>query len=157
MVLRLVPRRWLRVSAPLLLLAAVVVLDLANDREPVLGLVVIAPMFGANIVGPRLTAAYAVLALLCAALLGVHDRLYDTPSAASAQVTRLALIAAGGALAVGASAVRRRREARLADVLRVAEVAQRAVLPDVPGRIGRLTLSAHYESAAREASLGGDL
>jgi serine phosphatase RsbU (regulator of sigma subunit) len=39
----------------------------------------------------------------------------------------------------------------------VAEVAQRAVLPDVPDRIGMLRLSARYESAAREASLGGDL
>jgi serine phosphatase RsbU (regulator of sigma subunit) len=58
---------------------------------------------------------------------------------------------------VAASAVRRRREGRLADVLRVAEVAQRAVLPHVPDRIGRLRLAAHYESAAREASLGGDL
>jgi hypothetical protein len=69
-VLRVVPRRWLRIMAPAVALAAVVGLDLYNGREPVLGLVVIAPLFGANIVGPRLTAAYAVAALVCAALLG---------------------------------------------------------------------------------------
>jgi phosphoserine phosphatase RsbU/P len=87
----------------------------------------------------------------------VHDEQYSSPETTSAQLTRLALIAAGGVLAVAASSARKRREARLADVLRVAEVAQRAVLPDVPDRIGMIRLTAHYESAAREASLGGDL
>lgn len=67
--LRVVPRRWLRILAPAIALAAVVGLDLYNGREPVLGLVVIAPLFGANI-GPRLTAVYSVAALVCAALLG---------------------------------------------------------------------------------------
>jgi hypothetical protein len=44
-VLRVVPRRWLRIMAPAVALAAVVGLDLYNGREPVLGLVVIAPLF----------------------------------------------------------------------------------------------------------------
>jgi phosphoserine phosphatase RsbU/P len=155
--LRVVHSRWLRWCAPAFVLAVLVALDLTNGHEPLTGPLVIAPMFAANVVGPRLTAAYAVAAVVCGALLGVQDGLYADEQTATAQVTRVALIAAGGALAVAASAVRRRREGRLADVLRVAEVAQRAVLPHVPDRIGRLRLAAHYESAAREASLGGDL
>jgi phosphoserine phosphatase RsbU/P len=108
-VLRVVPRRWLRILAPAIALAAVVGLDLHNGREPVLGLVVIAPLFGANI-GPRLTAVYSVAALVCAALLGVHDEQYSSPETTSAQLTRLALIAAGGVLAVAASSARQRRD-----------------------------------------------
>jgi serine phosphatase RsbU (regulator of sigma subunit) len=130
-------------------------LDVLNRTEPVLGLVVIAPLLGANVVGARLTAGYAVAAVACAAVLGLPDQYQG--EALQAQLTRLALIAGAGVLAVMAAAVRVRREARLADVLRVAAVAQRAVLPDVPDRVGLLRLAAHYESAAREASLGGDL
>src|SRR4051794_2711148 len=149
-------RRWLRRVAPGLVLAGIAALDLVTGPEPVLGVVVIAPLLGANIVGRRLTAAYAVAALVCAALLGVADHQYQG-RALQAQLIRLILIAAAGALAVVAAAVRERREARLADVQRVADVAQRAVLPPIPDRVGLLRLAAHYESAAREASLGGDL
>jgi serine phosphatase RsbU (regulator of sigma subunit) len=148
-------RRWLRRLAPALMLAGVCALDLLMGKEPVLGLVVIAPLLGANIIGPRLTGVYGVASVLCAAALGLPDQYRD--GALPAQLSRLVLIAVAGALAVAAAAVRERREARLADVLRVADVAQRAVLPPVPDRVGMLRLAAHYESAAREASLGGDL
>src|SRR3954470_5641206 len=113
-------RRWLRRVAPGVVLAGIAALDLLNGSEPVLGLVVIAPLLGSNIVGRRLTGAYAVAALLCAALLGVTDHQYQG-RALQAQLTRLTLIAAAGALAVAAAAVRQRREARLADVQRVAD------------------------------------
>jgi sigma-B regulation protein RsbU (phosphoserine phosphatase) len=149
-------RRWLRRVAPGLVLAGIAAIDQLTGPEPVLGLVVIAPLLGANIVGRRLTAAYGLAALICAALLGVADHQYQG-LALQAQLTRLLVIAAAGALAVVAAAVRERREARLADVQRVADVAQRAVLPPIPDRVGLLRLAAHYESAAREASLGGDL
>ena len=148
-------RRWLLRLAPGVVLLGISAFDLANGPEPLLGVVVITPLLAANIVGVRLTAVYAVAAVVCGAALGVPDQ-YQPP-AFSTQVARLILIAGGGVLAVAAAAVRLRREARLADVLRVADVAQRAVLPPVPDRVGLLRLSAHYESAAREASLGGDL
>jgi serine phosphatase RsbU (regulator of sigma subunit) len=45
----------------------------------------------------------------------------------------------------------------LAAVSRVAEAAQRAILAPVPGRVGPVTLSARYLSAAAEARVGGDL
>lgn len=145
----------LHAGLPGVVLTVVSVLDLLNGQQPVLGLVVIAPLLAANLVGPRPTAVYAVAALLVAALLGLFDDLYG-PGLRGAQWTRLALVAAGGVLAVGASRVRVRREARLADLLRVAEVAQRAILPPVPSSAPAVHLAAHYESAAREASIGGD-
>ncbi len=46
---------------------------------------------------------------------------------------------------------------RLAGVLQVAEVAQRAILAPPSPRMGPLTLSARYLSAAVEAQIGGDL
>ena len=62
--------------APALVLALVVALDLANGTEPVLGLVVIAPLLAANVVGPRATTLHAVAALAAGALLGVVDGQY---------------------------------------------------------------------------------
>ncbi|HKG48959.1 MAG TPA: hypothetical protein VKB14_00820, partial [Actinomycetales bacterium] len=119
-------RRWLLRLAPGVVLLGISAFDLANGPEPLLGVVVIAPLLAANIVGVRLTAVYAVAAVVCGAVLGVPGQ-YQPP-AFSTQVARLILIAGGGVLAVAAAAVRLRREARLADLLRVADVAQRAVL-----------------------------
>lgn len=39
----------------------------------------------------------------------------------------------------------------------VAAVLQRAVLPDLPDRVGRLAVATRYEVAHKEASIGGDL
>ena len=46
---------------------------------------------------------------------------------------------------------------RLAGVMLVAEAAQRAILAAPPARIGPVSLSARYHSAAIEAQIGGDL
>jgi len=46
---------------------------------------------------------------------------------------------------------------RLAEITRIAEAAQHAILAPVPSRIGPVALAAAYVSAAREALVGGDL
>jgi serine phosphatase RsbU (regulator of sigma subunit) len=46
---------------------------------------------------------------------------------------------------------------RLADVMRVAEAAQHAILARPPHQIGAIALAARYISAAAEALVGGDL
>src|SRR5690348_8171991 len=58
-----------------------VVLDVAviTRGHTVLGLLTVSPLVAATLVRRRATAAYAVLALLTAALLGMWDRLYDGP------------------------------------------------------------------------------
>ncbi len=160
------PVRWRRTApprpasravglSPALLLLLVVTLDVLTP-EPLLGLVVIAPLFAASVVGPRPTAAYGVAALVAGTLLGVLSEQYSEPALVT-QLTRLSLITLGGVLAVATSVVRVRRETRLTAVLRVADAVQRAVLPAVPDRLGSLRLVGRYDSAASEASVGGDL
>lgn len=61
------------------------------------------------------------------------------------------------ALAVETAMELHRQRGRLAAVTRVAEVAQQAILAPPPARLGALSLSARYMSAAAEAQIGGDL
>ncbi|SBW23511.1 Stage II sporulation protein E (SpoIIE) [Candidatus Protofrankia californiensis] len=146
--------------APLLVLMAVVALHLAgHGRYIVLTLTVVSPMLAAILTGPRITTVYALAALLLASLLGVRTDLYngDYGGGPAAQAIRLAGVAVGGVIAVVASHDRTRRETKLREITRVAEVAQRAILSAVPASSGGLRLAASYESAAAEASVGGDL
>ncbi|WP_242424724.1 PP2C family protein-serine/threonine phosphatase, partial [Frankia sp. EI5c] len=60
-------------------------------------------------------------------------------------------------MAVLVSRYNTRRETKLQNVTRVAEAAQRAVLPRAPTVAGDLRLGVRYESASAEAMVGGDL
>jgi hypothetical protein len=146
--------------APAVPLVAVVMADLVGGHTfIVLGLVVIAPLFAASLAGPRLTGLYAVVALLTAAVLGYWDRLYteDIAGGLAAQLVRLGGVVFGGVLAVWASARRVERERRLMSVLKVAEVAQRTILPALPPRLPGLEIASAYQSAAADSLVGGDL
>jgi serine phosphatase RsbU (regulator of sigma subunit) len=151
--------------APVVVLLLVIALDLAAPPGLlVLDLVVIAPMAAAILLSPRATAAYGVAALACAALLGIYDQQY-TADVVGIQITRLVLIALGGAVAVAACSVRRHRErlasrlsaAQAADraVLRLAETLQRSMLTDPP-QLPRVATAVRYLPAARGAQIGGD-
>ncbi|MER6300053.1 PP2C family protein-serine/threonine phosphatase, partial [Kitasatospora sp. NPDC001539] len=59
-------------------------------------------------------------------------------------------------LGVGVNRVLARHGRRLARVRSVAEAAQRAVLPEPPGRVGELEVAACYRAAQDEALIGGD-
>jgi len=66
-------------------------------------------------------------------------------------------LARRAAVAVANAEEFRRQKGRLAEITRIAEVVQHAILPPVPRRAGNLNLSTAYVSAAREALIGGDL
>lgn len=66
-------------------------------------------------------------------------------------------VARRAALALEAARVLRDQSGRLADVTRVAEAAQRAILAAPPARVGPVALAARYTSATAEALVGGDL
>jgi serine phosphatase RsbU (regulator of sigma subunit) len=66
-------------------------------------------------------------------------------------------LARRAAVAVANAEEFRRQKGRLAEITRVAEVVQHAILPPVPRRAGNLNLRTAYVSAAREALIGGDL
>jgi len=151
--------RWGAILLPALPLLAVILLELGHRTWTIRELVVVSPMVAATLAGPYLTAVYAALAVGLAAGIGWYDNL-DTAAAGgwTAQLVRLGGVAIGGIMAILASRYNAGRETTLANVRRVAETAQRAILTDVPptSRHG-LRLAVRYESAAAEASVGGDL
>jgi serine phosphatase RsbU (regulator of sigma subunit) len=66
-------------------------------------------------------------------------------------------VARRAALALETADTFRRQSGRLADVTRVADAAQQAILSPPPTRLGSVTLAARYVSAAADALVGGDL
>ena len=150
---------------PLGVLVLVAALDIALGRDQVLlGLVVISPLVAATALGRRAVLAYAVLAVVTAALLGMYDRQY-TADALPTQLVRLAGVGLGGAAAVGAGTLRLRQEAELtrlsADAatvraaVQLAEALQRSLLTDPPPTSGLETV-VRYQPAARHTQVGGD-
>jgi sigma-B regulation protein RsbU (phosphoserine phosphatase) len=92
--------------------------------------------------------------LLCAALVATIPLTYNRPYVETA--VPLAGIAITGALGVAGSVKLQRRRTSLTHTRAAAEAAQRAILPDVPDRLGPLQLSCLYRSSAEEALVGGD-
>src|SRR4051794_12408874 len=74
-----------------------------------------------------------------------------------ADVTFAEDLARRAALAVETAHAFREQSGRLAEVTRVAEAAQHAILAAPPPQIGPVALAARYVSAAAEALIGGDL
>jgi GAF domain-containing protein/anti-sigma regulatory factor (Ser/Thr protein kinase) len=66
-------------------------------------------------------------------------------------------VARRAAMAIETARTFREQSGRLADVTRVAEAAQHAILAPPPARVGPVALAARYVSAAAEALVGGDL
>jgi serine phosphatase RsbU (regulator of sigma subunit) len=149
-----------------------VLLDLAaGPHRVVLGLVVIGPLLAASLTGRGLTIAYAVLAFVVAALLGVYDQQYTADEWPS-QAARLFGVALGGLFAFGACDARLEREARMQRVsadaaaarvraegaertATLAEALQRILLADPP-RVPRLDIAVRYVPAAEHVEVGGD-
>ena len=142
---------------PAITVAVVIVADLLLTDTTVLGLVVAAPLLAANFSGPWATGGYGALALATEALLGVADRVYVPGDRLVAQFIRMGSIASVSVLAVFLCRQRLAREQRLTQVTKVAEAAQRAILVPVPGRLGPARVAVHYESAASDALIGGDM
>jgi sigma-B regulation protein RsbU (phosphoserine phosphatase) len=151
-------RRVLRVLAPLSVIVAVTLLDLASARTTVLlGLLATAPLLAANLVGVPLTAAYGVLATIDAVALGFSDHLYSTSDNRQGQLIRIGAVVLAGAAGVLAARRRVSRETHLQQLTRVAEVAQQAILAPIPPLLAGLALAQQYTSAATDARIGGDL
>jgi serine phosphatase RsbU (regulator of sigma subunit) len=150
---------------PAAVLAVVVLSDIFIGRgQQVLSLAVIAPFVAATNLGRRATAAYGLLALVCAALLGAYDHQYTAETTPS-QIVRLLGIALGSVLAVAVCTLRLRNETELTRataqaaankaVVRMAEVLQRNLLGEPP-RVPGLETAVRYLPATRHAQVGGD-
>jgi sigma-B regulation protein RsbU (phosphoserine phosphatase) len=153
------PRRaWtqrLRAWLPAAALVLVPAIDLATGPTLVLlAFLIIAPLLAASFLPARTTAAYGLIALAEGAALGAVLGQYT--EALNTQLVRLSIIATCAILSTFTAHSRTRREQHLQRVTRIAAIAQSAILPPIPKRLGPLNVAASYDSADSEADIGGD-
>lgn len=113
----------------------------------------LAPLIACSVLHARTTALFALAAIALAIITSLWDRTFAAPQ----MWLRIADLVLISAAAVTLAALRVRREQELARLERIAEVAQRAVLPRIPSRVGPVAIGARYVSAAEDALVGGDL
>ncbi|MEG3627285.1 PP2C family protein-serine/threonine phosphatase [Streptomyces poriticola] len=141
---------WMPVAA----MAVVAVVDIvAGPNVGFLPLVSLGPAFAGLVGGWRRTALIGLVALLLCLGLGLYNGLFDSSRGYSA----MASVAGVTGVGVAAAVMRSRREAELASVRSIAEVAQRVLLRPVPLAAGPLQAAVSYTSAVAEARIGGDL
>lgn len=142
------PSVWLGLA--LVLDAAIAVTAIAVGRGFMLtGLLAAAPLLACARCNGRTTAlmtAYAVA--LCAIVVAINGTLGVRANYV------FAMIIVVGILAVFIAEIRGRREGRL---IRITDRVQRAILRPLPAELGGVAFASHYQSATREAMLGGDL
>jgi hypothetical protein len=136
-------------------LIVLVILDVAIDGSTVVlsPLFALAPLIACAVLPVRSTAVIAAATVTAAVVSGFWD---GTWGRGQHTVRIIDVLLISGA-AVVVAWVRVRREQRLARVEAIAVVAQRTVLPTLPARVGQVSLGARYQSAARDALVGGDL
>ncbi|MEU4147277.1 PP2C family protein-serine/threonine phosphatase [Streptomyces parvulus] len=141
---------WMPVAA----MAVVAVVDVtAGPGVGFLPLVSLGPAFAGLVGGWRRTALIGLVALLLCVGLGLYNGLFDRPRG----YTAMASVAGVTGVGIAAAVMRSRREAELAGVRSVAEVAQRVLLRPGPLTAGPLDAAVSYTSALAEARIGGDL
>ncbi|MFD1831097.1 PP2C family protein-serine/threonine phosphatase [Streptomyces desertarenae] len=135
-------------------MAVVALVDVAaGPGAGFLPLLSLGPAFASLVGDMRRTALIGLLALLlCLCLAAFNDLLWTLRGS-----TALASVAGVAVAGLAAAAVRQRREAELASVRSIAEVAQRVLLRPVPRAAGHLRVAVSYTSAVAEARIGGDL
>ncbi|WP_443061699.1 PP2C family protein-serine/threonine phosphatase [Streptomyces sp. NBC_00455] len=139
---------------PFAVMAVVAGVDIsAGSSVGFLPLISLGPAFAGLVGGWRRTAAIGVLALVLCYSLAWHDGAFHARRGYTAMSSVLGVTIAG----VAAAVMRQRREAELASVRTIAEVAQRVLLRPVPHRAGHLRAAVSYTSAVAEAHIGGDL
>jgi sigma-B regulation protein RsbU (phosphoserine phosphatase) len=147
-------RKLLGAGLATLWLVAVLIIDQITGPALVPAVLYgVAPLIASAALGPAATAGFAVPAL---ALTTASIQWSDTWGSAQMwiRIGDVVLVAAAGVVLAG---VRTRREQQLARVSRIAEVAQRVVLPLVPVHVGPVAAGTRYLSAAEDALVGGDL
>jgi phosphoserine phosphatase RsbU/P len=114
------------------------------------GLLAAGPLLACARCNGRMTALAAGYAIaLCAIVAAVTGTTRTT-----LEGYRFGTVLVAGAFAVIAAVIRSRREGAL---IRISERVQRAILRPLPAELGGVALASHYQSATREAMVGGDL
>lgn len=136
-------------------LVALITVDLAVPGTTIVlsPLFALAPLIACAVLPARATAVVAAAAVAATIASGWWNDTANTPQ----HLVRIAELVLIGATAVVIAAVRVRREQRHERVVAIAEVAQRTILPTLPNVVGQVALAARYQSAAQDATVGGDL
>ncbi|WP_308409341.1 PP2C family protein-serine/threonine phosphatase [Streptomyces pinistramenti] len=135
-------------------MAVVTTVDVtAGSGVGFLPLVSLGPAFAGLVGGWRRTAVVGLAASVLCLGLGMYDGLFESRRGLTALLSVAGVTVAG----VVAAVMRQRREAELASVRSIAEVAQRVLLRPVPRGAGPLRIAVSYTSAVAEARIGGDL
>ncbi|MFD7601015.1 PP2C family protein-serine/threonine phosphatase [Streptomyces mirabilis] len=142
------PPRWVRVLPPSLLVAVCTAELLSRYPLDIGFLLGAIPSLAVLSYGPVATAVFGAIVIL---FLFVPPLQLNHPGN-----TDLLTITFVAILSVAISLVRSRRDAHLITVRSVAEAAQLAVLPPLPGRVGPVRCTALYRAAQRETLVGGD-
>lgn len=141
-------------SLPYVVMAVVVLADVAaGSGVGLLPMTALGPAFAGLAGGWRRSALVGLLAVAVCCALGLYDGLFEQKRG----YTALASVVGVTVAAVIAAVARQRREAELAGVRSIAEVAQRVLLRPVPRSAGHLRVAVSYTSAVAEARIGGDL
>ncbi|WP_326696385.1 serine/threonine-protein phosphatase [Streptomyces sp. NBC_01754] len=138
---------------PWAVIVIAVVIDLATPTDiSSAPLLAAAPVTAAPLSRTRTIIGVGLVAMIVHAFLAAIDHTFGWQLGIANQLT----LAAVTVLAVGLHRMLRHREEGARRAQRVAEVAQKAVLPAPPPRIGALEIAASYIAAEDEALIGGD-
>lgn len=134
---------WLAVFGVLHLMTGVTVFSLFS----------VAPLIVATVADERRTAIFVGAAVA----LTIATGSWQGSATDAIYWTRVAVVCVISVMAVVVAGMRRRREERLARMTAIAQATQLALLPPLPPQLTGVSIAARYMSAAREASVGGDL
>lgn len=137
---------------PTLLVGVLSLADLLLGRANISGTFALASFLASALTTARWTAVVGIFATASATVLSLYDGADIGPAA-----VRITSVACGSILSVWVANRRNVRERQLEDMIRVADVAQRAILAPVPAVSGAFAFASAYVSASRQAAIGGDL
>jgi len=140
---------WLAMALVLGAVIAVVAIS-AGNRLNLADVLAATPLLACARCNGRLTVLAAACAIAFCAIVSVVSSGAGTASVAY----RFAIVGGAGIFAVLASVVRSRREGTL---IEISERVQRAILRPLPAELGGVAFASHYQSASRQALIGGDL
>ncbi|MEU1687187.1 PP2C family protein-serine/threonine phosphatase [Micromonospora sp. NPDC005707] len=140
-------------GAALALLAIVSAVELADGRPAhYIALMVAAPFLAAALASWRVVLGVGLLATGIGAAFALAEQTMSLVTAVN-----VAGIALATAIAGAVAGVRERQSERIAELSRLASVAQQAVLRSLGPQVGTLAVAARYISSTATAEIGGDL
>jgi len=140
-------------GAAFVLLALVSVVELADGpKANYVGLVAAAPFLAAAFAAWPVVLAVGAAAIVVGVLFALVGQMITHATA----VNVLGIVLATG-IAAGVAVVRQRQAERIAELSKLASVAQQAVLRPLGPQIGTLPVAGRYISATAAADIGGDL